>query len=397
MRTAIIAVSRRGIEVAALLTELYPEAHIYAPPRFLDNFADPSLLKMSQPSSVHSLEENAGDNPHPPEGGGSVWGCKNLTLLPLRGSFREALGHLFFSYRLLIFISAAAVAVRAIAPYLEGKDKDPAVVTIDEQARFAISLLSGHLGGANAETENIGRLLNAQPVITTATDSSGITAFDDLTRRLGWQIENLGELKKISAALLEEREIYVYSERPFHYSLQDRIKVVDCPEPLKKSAAGYVIISSRLNPLPEPVQPDLPCLMIRPLSIAAGVGCRRGIPVEAIINMIEQGFKDAGRSLSSLACLATGEFKSDEEGLLQAAAYFRVPLKIYTRPEIAGALEESILSDFVKEQVGVGAVAEPCARLASGSGEIIMPTRREKGGTLALAEVRQLPFPWQKE
>jgi len=361
VRTAVIAVSRRGIKIAALLKELYPEAHIYVPPRFLSDEEEPN------------------------------------THLPLRGSFREALGPLFANYRLLIFISAAAVAVRAIAPYLQGKDKDPAVVNVDEQARFVISLLSGHLGGANAETEKIARQLNAQPVITTATDGRGITAFDDLTRHLGWQIENLGEQKKISAALLEEREVTLYSERPFQHSLQGRIKVVDSLDSLKHSAAGAVTISSRLNPLTEPVPRGLPCLMIRPLSIAAGVGCRRGMPAETIIAIIKEGFRDVGRSLSSLACLATGEFKAEEEGLLQAAVHFKVPLKIFTRQEIKGALEESTISDFVKEQVGVGAVAEPCARLASGSGEIILPTRRGKGVTLALAEVRQLPFSWQNE
>jgi len=361
LRTAIIAVSRRGIRIAALLKELYPEADIYVPPRFLSDGEEPN------------------------------------THLPLHGSFREALGPLFSGYRLLIFISAAAVAVRAIASYLQGKDKDPAVVTIDEQVRFVISLLSGHLGGANAETEKIARQLNAQPVVTTATDGCGITAFDDLTRRLGWHIENLGELKKISAALLEEQEVILYSEKPFQYPLQGRINLVDSAGQLNKTAAGVVIISSRLNPLPEPSPPGLPCLLIRPLSIAAGVGCRRGVPAEMIIAIIEEGFRNAGRSLSSLACLATGEFKADEKGLLQAAAYLGVPLKIYTRRQIAGALGESVISDFVEEQVGVGAVAEPCARLASDSGEIIMPTRRGKGVTLALAEVRQLPFSWQNE
>ncbi len=360
MKTAIIAVSRRGIKVAAILKELYPEADIFVPSRFLP-------------------------------------GGKELNkLFPLSDNFCEALAPLFSKYHLLAFISAAAIAVRAIAPCLKSKDKDPAVVAIDEQARFVISLLSGHLGGANAETEKIAHLLSAQSVITTATDNRGITAFDEMARRLGWQIDNLAELKKISAALLEEREVYLYSERSFNYPLMGKIIAVREADQLQDASNGCVLITSRLSLLPELPQ-GVPCLMIRPRSIAAGVGCRRGMAVEAIIAAIEQCFKAASRSVSSLACLATGEFKADEDGLCQAADYFRVPLKIFARPEIAGALEDCILSDFVEQQVGVGAVAEPCARLASGSGEIIMSTRREKGITLALAEVRQLPFNWQNK
>jgi cobalt-precorrin 5A hydrolase len=370
VKTAIIAVSKRGIEQAGKLKELYPPAQIYVPARFL--------------------------SPLPLEGGGAGWECcpesapANTTapqgLTPLSGSFSEAVTGLFENHRLLIFITATAVAVRAIAPCLKSKAKDPAVIVIDEQANFAISLLSGHLGGANEETEKIARFLGAQPVITTATDNQGITAFDDLARKLGWQIDNLPDLKKISAALLEEREILLYSDHPFTLPLKGNIKIAGNPEQLKDAVNGYVLVSSQQVPLD--FLPGYPHITLRPRVIAAGMGCRRGIPAEAIIKAVESAFSEAGLSIASLACLASGEFKADEEGLIETAKHFGVELKIFTREAITANLGDSQLSDFVQDQVGVGAVAEPCARLGSNGGELVLPTIRNNGITIALAHTK---------
>jgi len=284
----------------------------------------------------------------------------------------------------LIFISAVAVAVRAIAPCLQGKAKDPAVVVIDDQSRFAISLLSGHLGGANEAVEKIAHFLGACPVVTTATDNRGVTAFDNLARTLGWKLENLPDLKKISAALLEEREIYLYSERPLHYPLSGTIRIVSNPAELQSAVNGYVLISSRLDP--PPGCHTFPHIILRPLSIAAGVGCRRGISVAALIKSVESAFAKAGLAISSLSCLATGEFKANEEGLIRAAAHFKVPLRIFTGTEIEQQIGDSTTSEFVKKQVGVGAVAEPCAKLGSGGGELLLEVQRGEGITVALAE-----------
>ncbi len=400
MKTAIIAVSKKGIEQARRLTALYPQAQIYAPARFCctqTSSTEPaSFFSNDEQKPITPHKKDSSLNPLPLEGGGSGWGCcpesATLTsitpqsLIPLSSSFSEAVAALFENHRLLIFISATAVAVRAIAPCLKNKAKDPAVVVVDEQANFVISLLSGHLGGANEETEKIARFLGAQPVITTATDNRGITAFDDLTRKLGWQIENLPDLKKISAALLEEREILFYSEYPFTCPLKGNIKIAENPQQLKNAVNGYVIVSSRELPLE--FHPACPHIILRPPVIAAGMGCRRGIPAEAIIKAVETAFSEAGLSIASLSCLASGEFKADEEGLIEAAKHFGVELKIFTREEIAANLGDSQLSDFVQEQVGVGAVAEPCARLGSNGGELVLPKIRNNGITIALAHTK---------
>jgi len=418
VKMAIIAVSREGLNVAKRLLDLYPQAAIYTPPRLLafegkeqensllHEGTDPDCLfypdskynmnsfhiedeipenslplvgREHENSSPFEMKEH--ENSLPLEGGGAGWGC---ALHPLSGNFTTAIAGLFNDYQLLVFISAAAVAVRVIAPCLQGKDKDPAVVVIDDQSRFAISLLSGHLGGANEVAEKIAHFLGACPVVTTATDNHDVTAFDNLARILGWKLENLPDLKKISAALLEEREIYLYSERPFHYPLSGTIRIVSNPAKLQSAVNGYVLISSRLDPLPG--QPPFPHIILRPPSIAAGVGCRRGISAAAIIRVVEGAFAKAGLSISSLSCLATGEFKAQEAGLIRAATHFKVPLRIFTGTEIEQQIGNSTTSEFVKKQVGVGAVAEPCARLGSGGGELLLEVQRGEGITVALAE-----------
>ncbi len=355
MKVALIAVSRDGLEQAARLKAIYPGAAIYAPPRLV------GLLTPGQ----------GAESPGP------------LEINPLEGGFSVAVGELFKTCRLLIFISAVAVAVRAVGPFLQGKDVDPAVVVVDEQGRYAISLLSGHLGGANEQCAIIAGALGAEAVITTATDIRGITAFDDLARSYNWQIENLADLKSISAALLEEREVALYCEEPVDLPLKGRIRIVSDLDALREPFAGRVIISSRADIIPG----DLlkPWIILRPRHIYAGIGCRRGVVASAVIGALKRAFEEAGLEPSCLAAIASGEFKADEPGLIQAARELGQPFIIFSRDQIASAVGDSAVSDFVESQVGVGAVAEPCARLASGGGKIVLPTQRGDGITVALA------------
>lgn len=365
MKTAIIAVSRAGIAQAQKLVCLYPNADIFVPPR----------LSGGKKTAINYDSRVA----------------PTLMLTPLKNGFSAAVAELFHRYDLIIFISATAIAVRAIAPCLINKAEDPAVVVVDEAGRFAISLLSGHLGGANEFTDEIAGHLGSQAVITTATDGRGITAFDNLARKLGWHIENLPALKQISAALLEGREIIFYSRQHFSLVLEGNIYITDSLEDLARAEHGAVIVDNRLESLPVPK--GVPKITLRPRNVAAGIGCRRGIPAEAIISAVEKACADAGIALQSLSCLASGEFKADETGLIEAARYFAVPLKIFTREEILPAIGDSSTSAFVEKQVGVGAVAEPCARLGSQGGKIILSVKRDNGITIALAEGNLMPPP----
>lgn len=349
MKPAIIALSAAGIKQAEMLRQIYGQADIFVPPR----------LATEAQSESGSLQ-------------------------PFKNDFFTEVAGIFRVYREIIFISAVAVAVRAIAPCLVSKAEDPAVVVVDEKGQFAISLLSGHLGGANELTGMIASCFGAIEVITTATDGRGLPAFDDLARKWGWTIENLPDLKKISAALLEGLEIVLYSQQPFNLPLEGNIYRTTQIEELSRVQNGAILISNRTDHLSVPT--GTPQITLRPRNVAAGLGCRRGISADEIIEAVRSAFFYAGLALESLNCLASGEFKADEVGLIEAARYFDVPFKIFKGAEIQAAMGESLSSAFVEEQVGVGAVAEPCAVLGSGGGEIVLPVRRGGGITVSLAE-----------
>jgi len=408
VKVAAVAVSKRGLDLAGELLKLYPGVNVYVPQRFL--CLDKNHTVNNEKAGQSSVKVNESDR-----GSDRPKGIRNLKIeqtadsgkldpsekrfsnypgnfLPLEGDFTAAIAAIFKEYDAIIFITAVAVAVRGIASCLVSKAKDPAVVVVDEGGHYAISLLSGHLGGANQLTGEIAEHLGAEAVVTTATDGQGLPAFDDLARRYGWQIENLTDLKKISAALLEGREIFLYSSRPlypvFKQALGDKICFTEQPEDLARAENGVVLVTNSLK-LPE-LPPGLPYITLRPRTIAAGVGCRRGVPAEDIIAAVKKAFNQAGFSAAGLACLATGEFKVNEAGLIEAAEQLGVPLKIFRREEIAAALGDSTTSEFVEEQVGVGAVAEPCARLGSGGGDIILPVQRGSGITISLAEAKTI-------
>jgi cobalt-precorrin 5A hydrolase len=306
-----------------------------------------------------------------------------------QGNFASTVARAFQSYEGLVFFSAVAVAVRAVAPHLVSKAVDPAVVVVDEGGRFAISLLAGHLGGANQLAVKVARCLGACPVVTTASDRRGLPAFDALARRWGWGLENLPALKHISAAQLEGREIYLYCPQELDLPLRGNIKVVKCLEGLAGAKNGAVLISNRRDILLTSrlfVPQRLPSVILRPRNVAAGVGCRKGTPVEKIVAALDNALEKAGLARESLGCLATGVFKAREEGLVQAAQHFGVPFRCYSREEILSFLKDCHTSKFVQEQVGVGAVAEPCARLGSGGGPVVLPCQRGNGITVSLAE-----------
>ncbi len=433
MKIAVIAVSRDGIWLAEKLTGLLKAAHIYVPPRLLEEAGKAEYMEKKPepfinkepnqaPASYH--EEKLSQKEIEPEivkpkqtkksalpanmcGSDQVFQEQSRVLQPLQPGFYSGVAELFRTNQALVFISAAAVAVRAVAPCLAGKDHDPAVVAIDEKGCFVISLLSGHLGGGNDLTKRIADFIDAQAVITTATDLKGLTAFDSLARQWGWSIENLPDLKHISAAMLEGREIVVcgrqskgetvWCSNRAGASLKDilaekvtgNIYVTEDSSELSRARHGVVLIDNRLKTWPIPK--NVPKVILRPKNVAAGLGCRKDVSAEKIIRAVERAFKKAGISLQSLNCLASGEFKASESGLIDAARFFDVPFKIFSRSEIAALLNNEAQntfkqSAFVKNQVGVGAVAEPCAVLGSGGCSVVLPVIKDEGITVSLSE-----------
>jgi len=276
----------------------------------------------------------------------------------------------FYRYDALVFYSSTGIAVRLIAPYIHDKKQDPAVVVVDDLGRYAVSLLSGHIGGANELTKHIASKMNAQPVITTASDGRNFEAVDIFALRNSYAIENMEDAKKITSMMVDNRKIELLTE------VNARIKYQHIVE---ENGEGRIIVSSCLN-----VANDKPCAVLRPRILNVGIGCRKGVSGRVIIGLIEKTFRENNYSTLSIRSIGTIEVKKKEEGIVEACAYFGCPLRIFSVKEIEEVQDLFKGSDFVKATVGVRSVAEPCAHLCGGG--IVIPRTAEASATIAVSK-----------
>ena len=276
----------------------------------------------------------------------------------------------------LVFIGACGIAVRAIAPFVSDKSTDPAVLSVDEAGMHVISLLSGHLGGANAWAERIAGMIGAHAVISTATDLNGLFAVDVFAGKNGLGIPDPEGIRLFSAGLLEAGEGTVGVPE----TLCDRIRFEDC------QACG-IRISQRKDSLPHCcISPyaDADCtVQLVPRCLVAGMGCRKGVPAEALLGFLREVLEENGLREDALCTVATIDRKKDEPGLNQLCAELNLPMSVYSA-EILG-MQEGHFSDSerVAEAVGVGNVCErACA--AAGADRILVPKTARNGMTAAI-------------
>ncbi|ABO51214.1 cobalamin (vitamin B12) biosynthesis CbiG protein [Desulforamulus reducens MI-1] len=288
---------------------------------------------------------------------------------------------IFRQYSQLIFIMATGIVVRTLAPLLQSKRTDPAVVVLDEKGQHAISLLSGHLGGANVLAQRIAVLIGGTAVITTATDVVGVPSLDVLAKALDCGVYPCQRIKLFNRLLVEGEPVQIVSPWAVKPEVMQGLTL---SQPDNNRPKGPVVhITNHL------VQhKGEPRLMLRPKNLVAGVGCRKGVSGEQIVTAVKGAFRLADYSLLSLKSLATVDLKMQEPGLLQAASYFRVPLIEVTREQIKNLSVQYTQSDFVKEQIGVGGVCEPAAITASGMGQIKVPKQKIGPVTVAIAEAK---------
>ena len=298
----------------------------------------------------------------------------------LKSLFSEA----FLANHPLICIMATGIVVRHLAPLLKGKDVDPAVVVVDEAGRFAISLLSGHLGGANDLARTVGNLIGAVPVITTATDVQGLPALDTLAPRLGLRLENLRAVKEIHMALLRGQPVrLVDPESLLQSELSDYQGLFELlPETTDafQKPGPAVYVGCRDYQWPEG------WLRLRPKNLMAGMGCNKGTPVEEVLELVEHTFGRCKLSLLSLHTLATVDAKKAEPGLLAAAQRLGVNFTWYTKEELQ-QIQVPNPSAMVQRHMGVASVCEAAALKAAGSTMLLVPKQKTANVTLAVAQV----------
>jgi len=301
---------------------------------------------------------------------------------------------IFARYEGMILIMAAGIAVRALAPLLQGKEKDPAVVVVDERGQFAVSLLSGHLGGANDLARAVSSVLGAAAVITTSTDVQGYLAVDVLARDLGVKVEPVSKLAAVNGAVARGEKVLLLSEFPLPLGREHRLwadagwQVEVCGEQLWDKAA-MALAKGDLTVLLTAQQGSDSPLYLRPPSIVAGVGCRKGMSGNEIIRAVQGALELARRSSLSLKKLVSIEAKAQEEGILQATAHFGVDTEFYPAETLRRILSQDqglAQSSFVNTQMGVGGVCEPASLAGCRQGKLILGKQAKQGVTVALAE-----------
>ena len=284
----------------------------------------------------------------------------------------------FHRYTGHVFVMATGIVVRTVAPLMIHKTQDPAVVVVDDLGQFAISLLAGHLGGANRLAEQVAAAIGAKPVITTATDVNAVPAIDVLAQEGGITIENPQAIKTVNMALLTGAAVEVHD--PFGL-LSNRIPNARGLGPGGPFVAR-VIVDDRLLDAPAGA------LILRPPSLVAGIGCNRDTAADEIRGLLFATLREAGLSQASLRGLASIDLKADEPGLIALAQELSLPIEFFGREEInrvGGAVQTP--SAMVEKHIGVKSVCEATAILATRGGELIVPKRTTRNATVAIARV----------
>lgn len=303
-------------------------------------------------------------------------------------SLAETVQDVFAGYRRIVFVMAMGIVVRMIAPHIRDKTVDPGVVVMDEAGEYVISVLSGHLGGANELARRIAALTGARPVITTATDVLGLPALDELARIHDLAMDPPGAALVINSALVNGRTVCFYAPEYMHPAdckPGARFHRIENFNSRPEKAEYSVVVTNRLLDR----QGDS-TVFLRPKNLVAGVGCRSGTPEQIITAALLDALERCRRSPLSLRALATIGIKAREPGLQGAAKKLDLPLIVFSRVEIneymRGPGQNLSRSDFVLQKVGVPAVCEPAALLASRKGELILPKHKFPGVAIAVAE-----------
>jgi len=283
-----------------------------------------------------------------------------------------------------IFIAATGIVVRAIESHLESKDRDPAVVVLDQEGEYVISLLSGHLGGANELAHKVAQLTGGNAVITTATDTAGVPAFDVLAKERNLSIANLKAVKSVNMALLSGEPVQVFDPED-RLGLKDQeqtgfeVEWVENRDQWISGYAGVWVTWKSTDPGSETGR-----LILHPKSLVAGVGCNRGTGRQEILDLIINIFRKSSLSLKSLKCITTIEAKKNEPGLLKAARELDVPLLFAGQSELK-SIKVPHPSNMVKKHMGVPSVCEATAILKSKGGRLLIPKTKSPNATLAVA------------
>ncbi len=323
-----------------------------------------------------------------------------LLSLPMEPTLRET----FQEYDCHIFVISVGAVVRMIAPLLKNKKVDPAVLCIDDQAKFTICLLSGHVGRGNFFTQKISDLLGNLPVITTASDVSGTLTVDILGRDLGWTLEDQDRnVTRACAAVVNETKVLFVQETgenhwwPVEKSLPKGVEYSHSLEGIDPKVYEILLIASDRTDIKEksPAVYDN-SVIYRPKSLVLGLGCDKGIPFDVAINGIRKVLEENRLSFSSVKAIASVDAKKEEPAFLELAKTYGWEFQTFPAENLDRVEGISQISEAASKYVGTRSVSEASSLLLSGAAELLVPKQKykeeENGKNLTVA-VARIPFP----
>ena len=365
-QTAIIAVSRPGAALARRLAPSITDATLYLERRTSGNRPG---------NDVHRYYD-----------------------LPLRPVIQD----LFSRYGALVVFLPIGATVRLLAPALGSKTQDPAVVCVDDAGRYAVSVLSGHVGGADALAHRVADAIGAQAVVTSASDALDVTAIDLVGRDAGWRIEATPtDLTRAAAAVVNRDPVALWIDPEVGVSWPDGaplsasiFSVTYLSDVQDRRYAAALIVSDRLFAL----ETGRPLVTYRPPTLVAGVGCRRGVSEDHLRELLLHTLEEHGLAAMSLAKIATADIKADEPGIIALAESLSLPIETYDGARLNAVADAAAAgrsasglhrptASAAYDLLGVFGVAEPAAMLASGADGVIVPRVKSDRATIAVARI----------
>ena len=328
---------------------------------------------------------------------------ENVDVFFQKRGIKELTGELFNKYECIIFVSACGIAVRCISPFLKSKFEDPAVLVVDDNGNNVISLLSGHIGGANEITLKIADVLNANPVITTSTDANKKGALDVIVSKIGGYVENLRESAKlVNSYLVDDKRVGIYFDSDYEIEKDSLnlsgFELIDEKTEIDAIAKLDVLVSvtDKLRCWVDEIiynikkdneeKEDLIYIKLVPRRIALGMGCRKNTETEKMIE--EFSMFSALNNIHPAAIVKTGSLiiKKDEKCMIDLSKALCAEFNLFDVDEICTCDYMFDKSEFVKKNTGVYSVAQPSAYLLSGN--VISDKYKNNGTTFAFGRMK---------
>ncbi|MBO3446085.1 cobalt-precorrin 5A hydrolase, partial [Clostridium sp. CCUG 7971] len=308
----------------------------------------------------------------------------NPSLFLVEKKVSELVGDLFINYQSILFIMATGIVVRVIAPYIVNKFSDPAILVTDEKGKNIISLLSGHMGGANELTNNISNLIGANPVITTATDVNQKSSLDMIAKKLNAHIDDFREnVKDVNSMLVNNQDVGIYIDGDYIVDTRG-FKILNNLN--EDNGFEKVVIISNKNSIDNISLKTLDkdkFIKVIPKDSVLGVGCRRDTDSNLLKESFVDFFDNNNIDIKSLKVIGSIDVKKDEKAIIDLSKDLDVEFKTFSKDEISKVDYLFDKSEFVKKNVGVYCVAEPVAHILS-NGNLIIEKHKYKGITFSI-------------